>query len=765
MKLKDYQIAKQLHFTQLAIMILVLAMGIISYIAADRLWESAVALHDHPFTTQGALASTQRDILKMRLIMEQVVLENGKSELQTETAAMDAYAADSMKQINILYKSYLGPENEIDNMKKAIVDYQSIRQETLRLVTAGKLDEAKQRVRFDGICGVQAQKIMNIIAKMDVFANNKADELYLTAQRQKNQTMLFLLIFVAASFVLLTGIIILLKKNIIPPLKELTVVVDNFDQGKLGIRSHYQSENELGTLSEAFNKMTERIEMDSREKIERAAELLLTKRENAALAELIKMQDKYFIEKQLFEATLLSIGDAVISSDNNGNVIFLNKVAEALTGWSQEEAIGESIETVFVIADEISKEKSENIVDKVIRSGQAAELANHTILINKDSREIPIEDSAAPIFRENGEIVGAVLVFRDVSDKRLKLKSIEYLSYHDNLTGLYNRRFYEIELARIDTAENLPLTLIMGDVNGLKLINDSFGHSMGDALLQKAAKAITKGCRTDDIIARLGGDEFIIILPKTGAAEAEKVIKRIKKTIAAEKVHDIEVSIAFGHGTKEVEKADMQELFKVVEDDMYRQKLYESSSMRSKTVDLIMSTLYEKNNRESSHSKRVSEISEAIAKKMDFDSEQVNQIRITGLMHDIGKIGINEKILNKVGKLDEAEFDEIKRHSEIGYRILNSVSEFSEISNFILAHHERWDGNGYPKGLKGEAIPTQSRIIAISDSYDAMISERTYKNAMSREEAAEEIKRCAGTQFDPEIVSVFIEHISDLTSL
>ena len=200
MKLRDYQIAKQLHFTQLAIMILVLVMGIISYIAADKLWESAVALHDHPFTTQGALASTQRDILKMRLIMEQVVLENGKTELQTETAAMDAYAANAMKQVNILYKSYLGPKRDIDNMKKAIVDYQSIRHETLRLVTAGSLDEAEKRVRFDGICGVQAQKIMNIITKMDVFANNKADELYLNAQRQKNQTMLFLLLFYSGKF-------------------------------------------------------------------------------------------------------------------------------------------------------------------------------------------------------------------------------------------------------------------------------------------------------------------------------------------------------------------------------------------------------------------------------------------------------------------------------------------------------------------------------------------------------------------------------------
>lgn len=762
MKLKDYKISAQLNFTQVVIMALVLTMGIISYAAADNLWKYTAALHDHPFTTQGALASTQSDILNIRLKMEEVVLENRKTTIQYEMTVMDAYESDAMKQINIMYMSYLGQQGDLDKMKKLITDYHSIRYETIQIMEAGRLDEARQRVRFDGVCGIQAQKIISVITKMDVFANNKADVFYLDAQRHKSRTMLLLLILVAGTFIVIGGAIILLKKNILPPLRVLTGVVNDFDQGKMESRSHYESSNELGILSDAFNKMTERIERETQERIERGAQLLFANKEIAVMADLISMQEKYFIEKQLFEATLLSIGDAVISCDNHSKIVFLNKVAETLTGWSQKEAIGEPIENVFDIADETTREKSENIVQKVIMSGNAAELANHTILICKDGREIPVEDSAAPIFQENGEIVGAVLVFRDVSDKRMKIKSIEYLSYHDNLTGLYNRRFYEEELVRIDTARNLPLSLVMGDVNGLKLINDSFGHNMGDMLLKKAAKAIRKGCREDDIIARLGGDEFIIILPKSNNAEAENVIKRIQKTVSKQKVRDIEVSIAFGHGTKVDEDTDIQALFKAVEDDMYRQKLYESSSMRSKTVDLIMNTLYEKNNRESQHSKRVSEISEAIAVKMKFDNEQVNQMRITGLMHDIGKIGINEKILNKVGKLDDSEYDEIKRHSEIGFRILSSVNEFSEISNFVLAHHERWDGKGYPRGLRGEEIPTQARIIAVSDSYDAMVSERTYKKAMTNEEAIEEMKRCAGTQFDPTIVGIFVDQISDI---
>ncbi|RJE48308.1 MULTISPECIES: HD domain-containing phosphohydrolase [unclassified Dehalobacter] len=464
-------------------------------------------------------------------------------------------------------------------------------------------------------------------------------------------------------------------------------------------------------------------------------------------------------EKNLLETTLISVGDGVISTDDKGNIVFINRVAEFLTGWTQDEARGEPYEEVFNIINEITRSKCKNIIKKVLESGKTIESANHTILISKDGTERFIEDSAAPIVQENGEIIGVVLVFRDFSEKKQKMEEIKYLSYHDQLTGLYNRRFYEEELKRLDTERNLPLTIVMGDVNGLKLINDSFGHAMGDKLLKKVAKVLRKGCRADEIVARLGGDEFIILLPKTDAIETEKILTRIRDLSSGEKAGSIDISISFGYKTKISKEEDIQEILKNTEDQMYRHKLSDSMSTRSKTIDLIMNTLYEKSSREMLHSKRVGEICAAIATKMHFDKNDISQVRIAGLMHDIGKIGIDEKILNKPRQLNQDEWNEIMRHSEIGYRILSSVNEFSEIANFVLEHHERWGGQGYPRGIKGEEISLQARIIAIADAYDAMTVERSYRKALSNEEAINEILQCSGTQFDPQIVSVFIEKV------
>jgi len=192
---------------------------------------------------------------------------------------------------------------------------------------------------------------------------------------------------------------------------------------------------------------------------------------------------------------------------------------------------------------------------------------------------------------------------------------------------------------------------------------------------------------------------------------------------------------------------------------MYQHKRSESSGNRSKTIDLFMNTLYKKNSSEQLHSIKVSEICEAIATKMGLSENDVYQIKIAGLMHDIGKIEIDEKILNKPEKLNKDEWERMQRHPEMGYRILSSVNEFSAIADDILEHHERWDGKGYPRGLKGEESSLCARIIAVADSYDAMTTDRTYGKALSEEEATNEIRRCSGTQFDPEVARVFVEKV------
>ncbi len=375
------------------------------------------------------------------------------------------------------------------------------------------------------------------------------------------------------------------------------------------------------------------------------------------------------------------------------------------------------------------------------------------------NKNVPIRVIFDPIYSDDNDVVGGIGIVEDISDKKKKQEEIIYLSYRDQLTGLYNRRFYEEELKRLDVKRNLPLTLVMADVNGLKLINDSFGHALGDELLKKVAHVLEKGCRSDDIIARLGGDEFVIILTKTDYHQAEQIIKRINNFAQDEKVGSFDISISFGYETKYNETHDILDIFKNAEDYMYRHKLYESSSIRNKTIDIIMNTLYEKSNREMLHSKRVSDICGKIAISMNIDKDNVNQIKIAGLMHDIGKMGIDEKILNKPEALNSDEWKEMRRHPEIGYRILSSSNEFSEISEYVLKHHERWDGKGYPGGFKGYEISLQARIIAVADAYDAMTSDRPYRKRLSIEEAIMEMRRCSGSQFDPSIVDVFIKKV------
>ncbi len=352
----------------------------------------------------------------------------------------------------------------------------------------------------------------------------------------------------------------------------------------------------------------------------------------------------------------------------------------------------------------------------------------------------------------------AVLI-SDISERISREKEIDYLSYNDQLTGLYNRRFYERKLREFDNVLHYPFSIILADVNGLKLVNDSFGHQKGDELLIKVSDSLRESCRTTDVITRIGGDEFVVLLPSTNESETRNVLARIRENLDNQYIESIKISVSFGSQTKENSSKPIEQVFKEAEDQMYRNKSTVSKSMRSKTIDMIITTLYEKNEREMFHSKRVSGYCEALSKALGLSQETVTEIRSAGLMHDIGKIGVDEQILNSSKKLTEKELKEVKKHSEIGYRILNSVPEFSKIAEFVLEHHERIDGKGYPRGLKGDEISLQSRIISIVDAYDAMTGLRPYKDPLSKQQAIDELIECKGKQFDANLVDVFIKKV------
>lgn len=539
---------------------------------------------------------------------------------------------------------------------------------------------------------------------------------------------------------------IIFKENIIKEKRAAELVIANKELT-------YQNTEKKKRASELVDANKE-LAFQNKEKENLAAELVIANKKIIYQSKLIKD----LLEKQLLEKTLMCIGDAVIATDLKMKVRLWNKAAETITGWTQKEALQKPIFNYYNI-DKYASDKVKIIIDEVIASGEIYHDNTPKVLTIKDGNEIHIEDTTALIINEQNEPLGVVIVFRDYTKKWEHLNKIEYLSFHDELTGLYNRRFYEEELERMDTKRNLPLSLIIGDVNGLKLLNDVFGHESGDKLLKTAAHAISEGCRTDDVASRLGGDEFIILLPKTNAAEAELVIERIQSYYKKENVQGLGISISFGIGTKEDESQNINDIFISAENLMYKHKLHESASIKRKTIDIITKKLSEKNSRSLNHSENVSTLVEALAEKMAFSNDSIKQMKLTALMHDIGKIGISHKILSKEEKLDKEEYEEIKKHSEIGYRILSSVNEFSEVSDFVLAQHERWDGKGYPRGLVGEEIPIHSRILALADAYDSMINDLTYKKALSKDEAIKEIKRCSGTQFDPYLAEVFIEQV------
>ncbi|WP_051280400.1 diguanylate cyclase [Anaerovorax odorimutans] len=366
-------------------------------------------------------------------------------------------------------------------------------------------------------------------------------------------------------------------------------------------------------------------------------------------------------------------------------------------------------------------------------------------------------------YNNQGEPVQMIGTIQDITERKRVEEEIIYLSYNDKLTGLYNRRFYEEEIKRLDTERNFPISIIMGDVNGLKLINDAFGHYKGDELLKKVAKVIKNACRSDDIIARWGGDEFVILLPRTDKKEAKQIIDRVKQLCVYENVNDITISISFGLDTKTKKEEDIIKIFKNAEDYMYNYKLLEKESLRSKTIKKIINSLYIKEPREKHHSKRVGELCKNIGTMMGIFGDKLNKIEMSGIFHDIGKIAIAKNVLNNTKVLSEQEKNEIKRHCDIGHRILSSSYSMLELADNIYAHHERWDGKGYPKGLKGEEIPLASRIIAVAESYDIMINDQPYRKALTEKEAVKEIYNNAGTQFDPGIAKIFVEKILNKT--
>ncbi|MEW6727152.1 MAG: HD domain-containing phosphohydrolase [Bacillota bacterium] len=442
----------------------------------------------------------------------------------------------------------------------------------------------------------------------------------------------------------------------------------------------------------------------------------------------------------------INCGTVLIDEDEH-RIVDVNRAALEMIGAPREEIIGRVCHE-FICPAEKGKCPITDLGQDVDRSER--------VLITAQGRRIPIIKSAVPLILKGKKYL--LESFLDITERKRMEEQLKYLSLHDSLTGLYNRTYFEQEMRRLADGRHAPVGLIICDLDALKFVNDTMGHDAGDALLAATADVLRKCFRAGDMVARIGGDEFAVLLPNSDQEAVQAACLRIEEAVAEYNSRDPEIplSISIGFAVGGEGLNDLNELFKEADNNMYRAKLQRNEGTRGAAVKILLKALEEKDFITGGHAERLQALVIALGKAVGVPKNRLKDLRLLAQFHDIGKVGIPDGILFKPGPLTAEETAEIRRHAEIGYRIAQSMPDLVLIADWILKHHEWWNGEGYPLGLKGEEIPLECRILAIADAYDAMTSDRPYRKAMSREEALAELQKGAGKQFDPELVRKFV---------
>ena len=460
------------------------------------------------------------------------------------------------------------------------------------------------------------------------------------------------------------------------------------------------------------------------------------------------------VSKERYRLLFDSVNDAVVvytlPKPNVASVLIeANQVACQRLGYSREELLTLS---PTVIEHPVNPHQTPLIAHKLQSQNHAIFEAIQT---TKTGQFIPVEVNAH-LFSLYGEPT-VLSVARDITERKELEARLHYITMHDSLTKLFNRTHFDEEIRRLDQASDIQVGVIIGDVDGLKLINDSMGHQAGDDLLIASGNIISQSTRERDFVARIGGDEFAVILYGITTPDLEKVCGRIRANITLHNLArpGLPLSISLGYSVAAGENSNIRQRIKEADDAMYHEKFNRSQDNRNALVRGLMKALESRDFISEGQANRLPDLIEKLGRSLDLTESDLAELRLLAQFHDFGKVAIPDQILFKPTSLSPEEQLEMQRHCEVGHRIAQSVPDITLIADRILKHHEWWNGQGYPLGISGDDIPLDCRIFAIADAYDAMTSDRPYRKAMSCKDAKAELERCKGVQFDPHLVDKF----------
>lgn len=540
----------------------------------------------------------------------------------------------------------------------------------------------------------------------------------------------------------------LVMQKYLKPMKTLLQVSGELAAGDLSKRVPIVRDDEIGLISESFNNVADKIQvlinhLDTTVQ-KRTRELEIA---NRALKE----------SKEEFRLILDSAVEGIYGIDLKGKCTFCNISCIKTLGYhDQTDLLGENMHWKIhhTRPDGTAFPAEECKILNTFIKGQGSHVEDE-VLWRADGTFFYAEYFSYPQIK-NGKIIGAVITFNDISQRKQTEAEIKYLACYDPLTGLQNRRCFEENSVKIDKVDNLPLAVIFADINGLKMTNDIFGHLAGDELIKKSAEILKRSLREEDLIARIGGDEFVILLPQTTRENAEKMLTRIKSEFMDTRVKAIKCSISLGLDSKQHANEILADIIANAENAMYKEKVLKRNTINQDMIETIIETLHLRSPKEKQHSIAVSKLARELGLALQLRETEISKLARAAYLHNIGKIVVDDDLLNKEILSDE-EFEKMQDHPTVGYRILNLFDETVGLAEYVYAYQERWDGSGYPRQLKGQQIPLLSRIIALVEGYNQMLNNGGFSLKEGKEAALQFIKDGAGQQFDPQIVTTFVE--------